>query len=254
MRRTATAVLARRVAAEAIGSAFLLAALTGAGTMAAQLAPGNAVVALVALSLGTGGVLLALALAYGALSGAHFNPAISVAAALMHTLSWRDAIWYVAAQVVGAFAGTAAAFVLFGDPLVLISGGMPSGVALTRSELLATFGLVAVFCGCARARPAAWPFALAGCVAAIVWFSAAPTLGNPAIAVARAGLYPPGQVPWAWLGVCLAVQAFATAACVGVSGWLFEDEALRFGCVASAPSDMPTLAPRPDGVAPADRR
>ena len=227
MTPTPATVLARRVAAEGTGTALLLLAVAGSGTMAAQIAPGSAAVALFALSIAAGGTLLALALAFGKLSGGHFNPAISVAAALMRVLSWRDAMCYMAAQIIGAFVGVAAAFLLFGDPLVLISADSRSGVGLSRSELVATFGLVAIYCGCARARPAVWPFALAGYVAAVYWFSAAPTLANPAIAIARAGMYVPSQIPWAWLGLCLAVQAFGTAACAGISRWLFEDDVPR---------------------------
>jgi glycerol uptake facilitator-like aquaporin len=177
--------LGRRVIAEALGTAFLLAAVVGSGIMGERLAGGNHAVALLANALATGAALAALILTFGSISGAHFNPAVTLADAWQGGLPWRDVPAYVVAQVAGAFVGVAAANVMFELPVFFASQHARWGVAQAFSEVVATFGLLMVIWGCARARPAAVPLAVAAYVAAAYWFTASTSFANPAVTLAR---------------------------------------------------------------------
>ena len=178
--------LAKRLAAECVGTAFLLAAVVGSGIMAERLAGGNVALALLANTLATGGALVALILAFGAVSGAHFNPAVSLADALQDGLRWSEAAAYIAAQIAGAYAGVALAHLMFQLPLYSASRHVRSGPAQWLSEFIATFGLMAVIWGCSRARVAAVPFAVAAYIVAAYWFTASTSFANPAVTLARA--------------------------------------------------------------------
>src|SRR5262245_30187820 len=158
--------LARRTAAEAIGTALLLATVVGSGIMAERLAGGNVAVALLANTLATGAVLVALILTFGPISGAHFNPAVTLADASQGGLKWSDVPVYLVAQIAGAFAGVAAAHVMFEAPLFSASRHTRAGGAQVFSEFVATFGLLAVIWGCARLRAPAVPFAVAAYITA----------------------------------------------------------------------------------------
>src|SRR3954465_8598718 len=151
----------RRIVAEAVGTALLLATVIGSGIMGERLAGGNVAIALLANTIATGAALVALILTFGPISGAHFNPAVTLADASQGGLAWRDAPFYIGAQVVGAFAGVASAHIMFGLPLFFASRHERSGGAQLFSELVATFGLLAVIWGCARFRSAVVPFAVA---------------------------------------------------------------------------------------------
>jgi len=150
----------RRVAAEAIGTAFLLAAVVGSGIMGERRAGGNVALALLANTLATGAMLVTLILTFGPISGAHFNPAVTLADASQGGLPWREVPGYVAAQFGGAFMGVAAAHLMFGEPVFNASRHVRSGGAQLFSEFVATFGLLCVIWGCARHRSAALPFAV----------------------------------------------------------------------------------------------
>jgi glycerol uptake facilitator-like aquaporin len=206
---------ARRLAAEALGTAFLLAAVVGSGIMAERLAGGNVALALLANTVATGAALVALILAFGPISGAHFNPAVTLSLAARRVLSWREVPGYVAAQVLGAFAGVAAAHVMFEAPLFFLSRHVRTGLAQAFSELVATFGLLAVIWGCARARPDAVPFAVGAYITAAYWFTASTSFANPAVTLARsvsdtfAGIRP-ADTP-AFIAAQLAGAAAATA-------------------------------------------
>ncbi|MGH7392125.1 MAG: aquaporin [Candidatus Rokuibacteriota bacterium] len=176
----------RRLAAEAVGSAFLLAAVVGSGIMGERLAGGNVAVALLANTLATGAALVALILTFGPISGGHFNPAVTLADASQGGLAWRDVPGYVLAQVTGAFAGVAAANVMFELPIFFASTRVRQGAAQVFSEFVATFGLLAVIWGCARLRSAAVPFAVAAYITAAYWFTASTSFANPAVTLARA--------------------------------------------------------------------
>jgi glycerol uptake facilitator-like aquaporin len=177
--------LAQRLTAEAVGTAMLLAAVVGSGIMGERLASGNVAVALLGNTLATGAALVALILTFGPISGAHFNPAVTLTDASQGGMSWRDVPWYVAAQIVGAFAGVAAAHIMFEAPLFVASQHARSGVAQAFSEFVATFGLLSVIWGCARLRSAAVPFAVAAYITAAYWFTASTSFANPAVTLAR---------------------------------------------------------------------
>lgn len=178
--------LARRLAAEAVGTSFLLAAVVGSGIMAERLAGGNVAVALLANSIATGAALVALILTFGQISGAHFNPAVTLADAFEGGLAWRDALLYILAQVAGALAGVASANLMFGLPLFFASHRARNGGAQLFSEFVATFGLLSVIWGCSRLRSQATPFAVAAYITAAYWFTASTSFANPAVTLARA--------------------------------------------------------------------
>jgi glycerol uptake facilitator-like aquaporin len=178
--------LRSRLAVEFMGTAFLLMAVVGSGIMAERLAGGNVALALLANSLATGAALVALILALGSISGAHFNPAVTLADAMQGGIAWRDVPGYVTAQVLGAYAGVAAAHLMFGLPVFFASHHVRSGRALLFSEFVATFGLLAVIWGCARARPSAVAFAVGAYITAAYWFTASTSFANPAVTLARA--------------------------------------------------------------------
>src|ERR1700722_19780281 len=152
--------LGSRLTAEFIGTAFLLAAVVGSGIMGERLSGGNVAIALLANTIATGAALVALILAFGSISGAHFNPAVTLADAWEGGLPWREAPAYVAAQIGGAFAGVATAHLMFCEPVFSASHHVRTGVPQLLSEFVATFGLLAVIWGCARRRSAAVPFAV----------------------------------------------------------------------------------------------
>ena len=177
--------LARRITAEGVGTCFLLAAVVGSGIMAERLAGGNVAIALLANTLATGAALTALILTFGSISGAHFNPAVTLADASQRGLSWADVPFYIAAQIVGAFAGVAISHVMFQEPLFFASRHARAGTAQAFSEFVATFGLLAVIWGCARLRSPAVPFAVASYITAAYWFTASTSFANPAVTLAR---------------------------------------------------------------------
>lgn len=178
--------LTRRVAGEGIGTAALLAAVVGSGIMGERLAGGNVAIALLANAIATGAALAALILTFGAISGAHFNPAVSMAAASRGELSWRDAFAYSAAQVAGAFAGVICAHLMFSEPLLAWSTHARSGWAQAFSEAVATFGLLTVIFSVAKRRPDAVPWAVGAYITSAYWFTSSTSFANPAVTLARA--------------------------------------------------------------------
>ena len=181
-----TVDLRRRLASEAVGAAMLLAAIVGSGIMGERLAGGNIAVALLANTLATGAALVALILTFGPISGAHFNPAVTVADASQGGLPWRVVPGYITAQVVGAMSGVWVAHGMFGERVFMLSTHPRSGLAQMFSEFVATFGLLAVIWGCSRRRSAAVPFAVAAYITAAYWFTASTSFANPAVTLARA--------------------------------------------------------------------
>jgi len=178
--------LARKAAAEAVGTAFLLAVVVGSGIMGERLSGGNVAIALLANTLATGAGLVALILTFGPISGAHFNPVVTLADASQVGLPWREVPAYVAAQITGAFAGVAAAHLMFGEPIFFASRHLRAGSAQLFSEFVATFGLLAVIWGCSRRRSEAVPFAVGAYITAAYWFTSSTSFANPAVTLARA--------------------------------------------------------------------
>jgi glycerol uptake facilitator-like aquaporin len=216
--------LGRRAVAEAVGTALLLAAVVGSGIMGSRLAGGQQALALLANTIATGAALVALILAFGPISGAHFNPAVTLADAWRGGFAWREAPVYIAAQVVGAFAGVAAANTMFSEPVFFASRRAREGGAQLFSEFVATFGLLAVIWGCARLRAGTVAFAVGGYITAAYWFTASTSFANPAVTLARsasdtfAGIRP-ADAP----GFILA-QLTGAAAATALFRWLAPDQ------------------------------
>lgn len=175
----------RKLTAEFVGTALLLAAIVGSGIMGERLAGGNNAIALLANSVATGGALVALILTFGPISGAHFNPAITLMDATQGGLPWRAVPGYIAVQCAGGILGVATAHLMFGEPLFTASTHARSGNAQAFSEFIATFGLLAVIWGCSRSRASAIPWAVATYIMAAYWFTASTSFANPAVTLAR---------------------------------------------------------------------
>lgn len=178
--------IGRRAVSEALGTALLLATVIGSGIMAERLADGNVAIALLANTIATGAALVALILTFGPISGAHFNPAVTLADAWQKGIEWKVVPVYIVAQVIGAFAGVAAANVMFDLPVFFASQHVRAGGSQLFSEFIATFGLLAVIWGCVRGRTDAVPFAVGAYITAAYWFTASTSFANPAVTLARA--------------------------------------------------------------------
>jgi len=181
-----TPSLQQRVAAELLGTAFLLAAVVGSGIMGERLAGGNAAVALLANSMATGAMLAVLILIFGPVSGAHFNPAVTLAFGIRRELTWRHAAIYIPCQVAGAFIGVWIAHAMFDLPIVQLAAKVRSGPGQWLAEFVATFGLLLTIIGCAARAPLAVPYAVGLYITAAYWFTASTAFANPAVALARA--------------------------------------------------------------------
>jgi len=214
--------LAQRVFAEALGTAFLLAAVVGSGIMAAKLSGGNAALALLCNTLPTGAILTVLILVFGPVSGAHFNPAVSVAFALRSALTAKALPLYIAAQIIGGIAGVWAAHLMFELPLWQISATVRTGPGQWLAEAVATFGLVMTIFGCVARTPAAVPYAVGLYITSAYWFTASTSFANPAVTIARslsntfAGIAPTGVVAF------VAAQLFGMLVAVALARWLWR--------------------------------
>jgi glycerol uptake facilitator-like aquaporin len=212
----------RRLVAEALGSALLLAIVVGSGIMGERLAGGNIAIALLANTLATGAGLTVLIIVFGPISGAHFNPAVTLAFALRRELGISLAAAYVAAQVLGAVLGVFAAHAMFAEPILQVSGKLRDGPAQVWSELVATFGLLATILASSRFRPGLTPAAVGLYIASAYWFTASTSFANPAVTLARclsdtfAGIAPTSAPGF------IAGQIAGALAAVGLFGWLLE--------------------------------
>lgn len=215
--------LSRRLTAEAVGTALLLTAVVGSGIMAQRLSGGNVAIALLANAIATGGALVAIILAFGPISGAHLNPAVTLADAWWNGIAWRDVPWYIVAQLLGAVAGVILANLMFGLPPVFFSHRVRGGAPLWLGEFVATFGLLAVIWGCAASRKEATPYAVAAYIVGAYWFTSSTSFANPAVTIARslsdtfAGIRPtdiPGFIvaQLAGAGAATALLTWLTAA------------------------------------------
>ncbi|HEY9084935.1 MAG TPA: MIP/aquaporin family protein [Candidatus Tyrphobacter sp.] len=216
--------LLKRSVAEAVGTAFLLASVVGSGIMAQRLSGGNVAIALLANTIATGGVLMCLIAALGPISGAHFNPAVSLADAMRGGLTWSEVSAYAGAQFIGGIAGVAAANTMFGLPVFFASQHARGGPAQWFAEFIATFGLLLVIWGCVRYRSAFTPFAVAAYIVAAYWFTSSTSFANPAVTIARSlsdtftGIRPqdtPGFIVAELLGAICATVLFQWLAPLG---------------------------------------
>jgi glycerol uptake facilitator-like aquaporin len=178
--------LARRLVAEGLGTALLLAVVIGSGIMGESLSGGNVAIALLSNSIATGAGLVALILMFGTISGAHFNPVVTLSEAWQRNIPAKDVVPYIMVQVIGAFAGVAAAHLMFGEPIFCASEHVRDGAAQWWSEFVATFGLLGVIIGSSRSRPTITPFAVAAYITAAYWFTSSTSFANPAVTLARA--------------------------------------------------------------------
>ncbi len=209
--------LARRITAEAIGTALLLATVVGSGIMGELLAGGNVAIVLLANTLATGAGLVTLILTFGPISGAHFNPVVTLADASQGGVRLSEAPFYIGAQITGAFAGVAAAHLMFSERIFSASQHARAGSAQIFSEFVATFGLLAVIWGCSRRRPDITPFAVGAYITAAYWFTSSTSFANPAVTLARAasdafaGIRPadaPGFIAAQFAGAAAATALF----------------------------------------------
>ncbi|HVZ21662.1 MAG TPA: MIP/aquaporin family protein [Vicinamibacterales bacterium] len=210
----------RAVVAEAIGTALLLVAVVGSGIMGDRLSGGNAGIALLANSLATGAALAVLILTFGPVSGAHFNPAVSIADAAQGGLSWTRAASYIAAQTGGAFVGVAVADAMFGEPLYAASTHARAGWPLALGEAVATFGLLAVIWSCSRRRADAVPFAVGAYITGAYWFTSSTSFANPAVTLARAATNTFTGIRPADVPLFLVAQTVGAAAATLLCRWL----------------------------------
>ena len=214
--------LARRCVAEALGTAFLLAGVVGSGIMAAKLAGGNGALALLCNTLPTGAILTVLILTFGPISGAHFNPAVSIAMALRRELPPGVAAMYIGAQIVGGIVGVLAAHTMFELPLWQLSATVRTGSGQWFAEGVATFGLLLTIFGCGSRTPAAIPYAVGLYITAAYWFTASTSFANPAVTIARAlsdtyaGIAPTGVLAF------IAAQLLGMLAAVALGRWLWR--------------------------------
>jgi glycerol uptake facilitator-like aquaporin len=185
MAKISTPGLARRAVAEGLGTAFLLAAVVGSGIMAGKLSGGNGALALLCNTLPTGAILTVLILVFGPISGAHFNPAVSVAFALRRELPWLDAAAYTTVQIAGGLAGVWVAHLMFDLPVWQVSLNMRNGPGQWLAEFVATFGLLLTILGCLARAPAAIPYAVGLYITSAFWFTASTSFANPAVTIAR---------------------------------------------------------------------
>jgi len=215
------ATLARRVFSEALGTAFLLAAVVGSGIMAQRLAGGNVALALLCNTLATGAMLAVLILIFASTSGAHFNPAVSLAFALRAEMTWTIVGVYVAAQVIGAIGGVWAAHLMFDLPVWQVATTVRTGPGQWLAEAIAAFGLLLTILGCVRAAPGATAYAVGLYITAAYWFTASTSFANPAVTIARslsdtfAGIAPAGVLAF------IAAQVLGSVAAVVMARWLW---------------------------------
>jgi len=236
--------LQRRLVAEGLGTAFLLAVVIGSGIMGERLAGGNVAIALLGNTIATGAGLVSLILMFGTVSGAHFNPAVTLSEAWQKNMPSSEVLPYIAVQIIGAFAGVAAAHLMFGEAVFFASEHVRAGPAQWWSEFVATFGLIGVIMGCSRSRPALTPFAVAAYITAANWFTSSTSFANPAVTLARAASDTFAGIRPVDAPFFVIAQLLGTTAATALFGWLYPSvprEATVRGTVA--PSEFSDHAP-----------
>jgi len=215
--------LAKKLVAEGLGTAFLLAIVVGSGMMGENLAGGNMAIALLANTLSTGAGLTVLILVFGPISGGHFNPAVTLVDAWMGGLSKLESSAYVLVQVLGAFAGVAAAHLMFDEELFFASTHVRAGPAQWWSEFVATFGLIGVIWACVRSRPGVVAFAVGLYISAAYWFTSSTSFANPAVTLARAASDTFAGIRPADVPGFLIAQVLAAFAATALFNWLYPN-------------------------------
>jgi glycerol uptake facilitator-like aquaporin len=216
--------IAQRAFAETLGTALLLATVIGSGIMAQRLSGGNMALALLCNALATGAILPVLILIFGPVSGAHFNPAVSIAFAIQGTIGWRIAALYIACQIAGGLVGAWAAHAMFELPILQVSITARTGAGQWLAEAIAEFGLLLAIFGCVARTPSATPYAVGLYITAAYWFTASTSFANPAVTIARAwsdtfaGIAP-GDVP-----MFIAAQMIGMLAAIAVARMLWPTE------------------------------
>jgi glycerol uptake facilitator-like aquaporin len=213
-------ILSRKLAAEFVGTALLLATVVGSGIMGERLSGGNAAIALLANALATGAVLYALICAMGSISGAHFNPVVTLAEAWLGKLPWRQVGPYLLIQIVAALTGVVAAHWMFELPAFFASQHVRSGPSQMFSEAVATFGLITVILNCARWKPQVIPAAVAAYITAAYWFTASTSFANPAVTLARSLTDTFSGIRPADTPAFIAAQFIGAAMAAGLHRWM----------------------------------
>ncbi len=225
----------RRAVGEGLGTTFLLATVVGSGIMAERLAGGNVALALLANALATGAGLVALILTFGGISGAHFNPVVTLVDATRGGTRWRHVPVTVVAQLLGAFAGVALAHAMFDLPMFSASQHARAGGGQWLAEFVATFGLLATVLGCGRARPDATPFAVGAYITAAYWFTSSTSFANPAVTLARAASDTFAGIRPADAPAFILAQLAGAAAAGAVFAWLFSPSGTSDRATPGAP-------------------
>jgi glycerol uptake facilitator-like aquaporin len=216
--------MGRILAAEGIGTALLLTTVVGSGIMGERLAGGNGALALLANSLATGAGLVALILAFGSVSGAHFNPVVTLSLAARGETPWRRVPFYVAVQFAGAILGVWIAHVMFELPILQASRHVRTGVPQWVSETVATAGLLGVIFGSSKTRPGAVPFAVGAYITAAYWFTSSTSFANPAVTLARAFTDTFAGIRPAHVGGFVAAQLGGAALATALFRWFSSEE------------------------------
>lgn len=212
--------LSRRAAAEFLGTAFLLAAVVGSGIMAERLAQGNIALALLANAVATGTALLALTLAFGTISGAHFNPVVTLMEFFFRNIPSRDVPVYFAAQFSGAFVGVAVAHAMFALPLYSVSQHPRHGASQFFSEFVATFGLLLIIAATSRSNSTSTPYAAASYITAAYWFTSSTSFANPAVTLARSFTNTFSGIRPLDVPLFLLAQLLGALACILLFRWM----------------------------------
>ena len=216
--------MARQLFAEWLGTFFLIAVVIGSGIMAERLAGGNIALALLGNTIPTGAILVVIILVFGPISGAHFNPAVTLAFLLRRDIDKRTAGYYVIFQIMGGITGAAVAHIMFELPLFEASDTIRTGVSQWVAEFVATFGLVATIFGCLKSRPEAVPYAVGLYITAGYWFTSSTSFANPAVTISRtmtntfSGIAPENAAAF------ILAQLLAAAVVVWVFGWLLDEK------------------------------
>ena len=216
--------LSRRLVAELIGTALLVAVVVGSGIMGERLAGGNEAIALLGNTVATGAALVVLILIFGPVSGAHFNPVVSLSFALQSKLSWGECLVYTAVQIVGGIAGTMLAHIMFNLPLIEFSTHERTGIGMWTGEIVASFGLLGTIIGCLRSKPDAVPYAVGLFITAGYWFTSSTSFANPAVTVARALTNTFSGIRPEDVSAFIAAQVIGAILATAIFRWFYADK------------------------------